>query len=154
MKAKKRNYTLHWKLMEPYNFFIVVATGPDREGIRRELRRSFKVKRGSKEPPLDAFFVGPERDYGPNNYPDGLCIFLDGTDNIVIYIKKLYPDLPTLVHELYHAVRKAARSFGFEGGVDEAEAHLFQCAFEYFTRKIKEDCRAMTGAEQDKGGRK
>lgn len=143
-KANKRpakGYTLHWKWMEPYNFVLVVSTGPDREGIRRELRRSFKVKRGSKEPPLDAFFTEPERDYGPNNYPGGLCIFLDGTDNIVIYIKKLRPDLPTLVHELYHAVRKAARSFGFEGGVDEAEAYLFQCAFEYFTKKLAQDKR-------------
>ena len=140
MKTKKaKGYTLHWRWMEPYNFVLVVATDPDREGICRELRRSFKVKRGSKEPPLDAFFVGSERDYGPDNYPAGLCIFLDGTDNIVIYIKKLHPDLPTLVHELYHAVRKAARSFGFEVGVDEAEAYLFQFAFEYFTAKLAQD---------------
>lgn len=66
-----------------------------------------------------------------------------------------WPPFPTLAHELFHAVRHSARSFGFEQSQhDEAEAYLFERAFEYFAEKLDEDHRAMTGAEQGKGGRK
>ena len=154
MKAKKRNYTLHWKLMEPYNFFIVVATGPDIDGIKKELKRDFKRPKTSTEP-LPHEFIDNMFNQSEMHTMDGRCIYDEKSDNIVIYCKDIRPPLPTLAHELYHAVRKSARNFGFEqSSHDEAEAYLFERAFEYFAGKIEEDCRAMTGAEQDKGGRK
>ena len=155
MKAKKRNYTLHWKLMEPYNFFIVVATGLDIGGIKRELRRAFTKPEGSDEPMPDEYFDGAGIDPVKMHTMDGRCIFDEKSDNIVIYCKDIKPPLPTLAHELYHAVRESARNFGFEqSSHDEAEAYLFERAFEYFTGKIEEDCRAMNGAEQDGKDRK
>ena len=151
MKAEKRNYTLHWKLMEPYNFFIVVATGLDIGGIKRELRRAFTKPEGSDEPMPDEYFDGAGIDPVKMHTMDGRCIFDEKSDNIVIYCMDIKPPLPTLAHELYHAVRESARNFGFEqSGHDEAEAYLFERAFEYFAGKIEEDCRAMTGAEQDR----
>ena len=155
MKAKKRNYTLHWKLMEPDNFFIVVATGPGIAGIKRELRRAFTKPEGSDEPMPDEYFDGAGIDPSKMHTMDGRCIFDEKSDNIVIYCKNQFPPLPTLAHELYHAVRESARNFGFEQSChDEAEAYLFERAFEYFAGKVEEDCRAMNGAEQDRGGRK
>ena len=155
MKAKKRNYTLHWKQMEPYSFFIVVATGPDIDGIKKELRRAFTKPKNSDEPLPHEYFDGAGVDPANMHTKDECCIFDEKSDNIVIYFKDIRPPLPTLAHELYHAVRESARNFGFEQSRhDEAEAYLFERAFEYFAGKIEEDRRAMTGAEQDgKGGR-
>ena len=155
VKAKKRNYTLHWKLMEPYNFFIVVATGPGIAGIKNELRRAFTKPENSDEPMPDEYFdgagVGPEK----MRTNDGLTIYGEKSENIVIYCKNLWPPFPTLAHELYHAVRHSARSFGFDQSQhDEAEAYLFERAFEYFAGKIEDDRRAMDGAEQERGERK
>ena len=152
MKAKKRNYTLHWKLMEPYNFFIVVATGPDINGIKKELRRAFTKPKDSDETMPDEYFDNAHINPDAMHTKDGLTIFDEKSDNIVIYCKDIKPPLPTLAHELYHAVRHSARSFGFEQSEhDEAEAYLFERAFEYFSGKIGADCRAMAGAEHDRG---
>ena len=134
MKTKKikKRYALHWKLFEPYNFFIIVGSGPDLDGIKAELKRYFKRPKTSNEP-LPHEFLDNAIDPAEMHTMDGRCIFDEKSDNIVIYIKELRPALPTLAHELYHAIRNSARNFGFEQSRhDEAEAYLFERAFEYF----------------------
>lgn len=132
MKAKtKKSYALHWKLFEPYNFFIIVGSGPDLDGIKAELKQNFKRPKTSAEP-LPHEFID-SIDQTVMHTMDGLCIYGKKSDNIVIYIKELRPALPVLAHELYHAIRNSARIFGFEQSRhDEAEAYLFERAFEYF----------------------
>lgn len=134
MKAKtKKRYALHWKFFEPYGFFIIVCSGPDLDGIKRELKRRFKVPPESKEPMPHEYFDNAHIDPSEMHMKDGLTIFDDKSDNIVIYIKQLKPTMPTLAHELFHAIRRSAKSFGFEQSRhDEAEAYLFERAFEYF----------------------
>ena len=146
MKTKKtKGYTLHWKFMEPYNFFIVVATGPDIAGIRKELRRDFDKSKASNEPMPEEYLEETEREFlNGGHLPAGRCIFNDRSDNIVIYCPKMQPSSFTLAHELYHAVRKSAKCFGFEGPGDEAEAYLFERALEYFTEKLAKDRRKHT----------
>lgn len=133
MKTKKtKRYALHWKLFEPYNFFIIVGSGHDLDGIKAELKRDFKRTKTSAEP-MPHEFLDNAIDPAEMHTMDGRCIFDEKSDNIVIYIRKLRPALPTLAHELYHAIRNSARNFGFEQSRnDEAEAYLFERAFEYF----------------------
>lgn len=56
----------------------------------------------------------------------------------------MQPSTFTIAHELYHAIRKSAKCFGFEGPNDEAEAYLFERALEYFTEKLANDRRKLT----------
>ena len=157
MKAKKRNYTLHWTEATPYKCWVVYVSGPDVAGAMKELDRNFKLDDedvASGCPKMSEYLIPEIEDPTPPGRDAGRFFWHTKMNNIVIYFPSMNPKLSTLGHELYHAVRRISRKKRLENDNDEPEAYLFEHLFEYFAGKIEEDCRAMNGAEQDKGGRK